>query len=707
MTEQSGSLEARATFADRVDILYALGRHYLSLPFAALCLPTAFFANRGPTWFTIMPLLLLLAVTIVAEQLNQAYFRPDRKGDAAYWAHRYTFVSGIAGATWGVGAVMWFVPHSFAAEAYLCLAFLGMTSTEFIARSAYRPAYVIHACLSLGPLMAILLLQGGVYEIMTAVLIAFFAGVLFSYCTGMARLLDESIRLKRDNAGLVARLSREKQEAEKARDAAETSARVKSVFIANISHEIRTPLNALLGMAQLLERAELDKPYRDHVKVLLEASRGLQTLLDDVITLSRLDGEDEAADEACDAGQAARAVARLLQPRAWEKRLRLNVSAPAQLPRVNCDPRRIRQVLLKLTENALKFTERGSVEIRIEPETKEDGAQFLRFSVADTGLGVPSEVTPFLFQPFTTGEVSYARRHQGAGLGLAVAKRIVDSLGGTVGFESEPGEGSVFWFSVPLQRQPQGERPKAAALNEPPPSDRTFLVHINDPRVRVTLANLLEPFGNKIVPAEEMSDAVTRAGRESFDAIVVAANDADTIAAAPGNKTPILAIVFNGERTPAGAAATLRWPAEPSDVFAALRSIVVDSRDVPAERSTKVDIPAAIDAPTFTALEKSVGLTTLIEILQSYIKTAEELSNAFAEACQQENWEEAARLAQDMAGAAGGLGLAAMTSAARGFAQKARDGHDRHDLRNAAQTIVGEHVRARAALINLYPDLAA
>jgi signal transduction histidine kinase/HPt (histidine-containing phosphotransfer) domain-containing protein len=601
---------------------------------------------------------------------------------------------------------MWFVPGSFPAEAYLVLAYLGMTATEFIARSAYRPAYVTHALLSLGPLVIALLVEGGIYEILTAILVLFFAAVLFSYCSGMARLLNESIRLRRDNEGLVVRLSREKREAEKSRDAAAASTRAKSVFISNISHEIRTPLNALLGMAQLLDQAELDKPYRDHVKVLLDAGRGLQTLLDDVITLSRLDGEEEASKEDCDPVQAARVVARLLQPRAWEKQLRLNVSAPAQLPHVNCDARRIRQVLLKLAENALKFTERGSVEIRIELEAREHDTPFLRFSVIDTGLGVPREIASRLFDPFTAGDQTYARAHQGAGLGLAVAKRIVDSLGGNMGFDSEPGEGSTFWFSVPVSRPAPVEKPQTS-LSNPPPTERTFLVQIGDPRVRIMLTNLLEPFGNKLISAVDVADAVTKAGREEFDAIVAAGTDSDTIAATPGNKTPVLAILFNGERTPAGAAATLRWPADPSELFSALRFISADRRDEDHQEQPESEVTAAIDPSAFAALEKSVGLTTLIEILQSYIKTAEDLSNALAEACQQDNWDEATRLAQDMAGAAGGLGLAAITSAARGFAQKVRGGGNHHELRNAAQAIVGEHLRARAALINLYPDLAA
>jgi HPt (histidine-containing phosphotransfer) domain-containing protein len=431
----------------------------------------------------------------------------------------------------------------------------------------------------------------------------------------------------------------------------------------------------------------------------------LQTLLDDVITLSRHDGEDESSHEDCDPAQAARAVARLLQPRAWEKHLRLNVSAAPQLPRVNCDPRRIRQVLLKLTENALKFTERGGVEIRIESETRDD-LPFLRFSVSDTGLGVREEIAAHLFEPFAAGDVSYTRRHQGAGLGLAVAKRIVDSLSGTIGFETQPGEGSTFWFSVPVSRAVSTEREAQSLSTAPPPTERSYLVHVNDPRVRVVLANLLEPFGNKIEQVEDMAETVTRAGSEAFDAIIVAANDADTLAATPGNKTPVVALLFAGERTPIGAAAILRWPAEPADLYGALRSMQPRDRE-PARPALEPEGPAAIDAPTFAALEKSVGLTTLIEILHSYIETAEELSNNFAAACQAENWDEAARLAQDMAGAAGGLGLAAMTSAARSFAQKTRDGEGHLALRNAAQTIVGEQLRARAALVNLYPDLAA
>ena len=276
-------------------------------------MPATLIAGNSLGMLPVTPLLLQMAVVIAAEQLTTAYkMRCESNGihchDPHFWARRYTFVSAIAGATWGLGAWFWFAWDSFPAQAYLALAFLGMTATEFIARSAHRPAFAVHTVLSLGPLIALLLLHGGLYAVMTAILVGFFGAVLISYCNGMGRLIDESISLRGENAELVERLSREKAEAIAARDNAQASAQAKSAFIANISHELRTPMNALLGMAQLLERAELPKQQSDHVKVMLEAGRGLLTLLDDVIALTR-DDDEQLEDEDCDPLQTARAVA--------------------------------------------------------------------------------------------------------------------------------------------------------------------------------------------------------------------------------------------------------------------------------------------------------------------------------------------------------------------------------------------------------------
>lgn len=701
---------ARVITQGRVDILFRLGKHYLFLPFAALCVAATMLNGQKPIWLIGSPLLLQIGITLLAERLAAAYERRPKGDDPRDWSRRYTYLSAVSGAIWGLGALIWFVPGSFPAESYLTLAFLGITSTEFIARAAHRPAYLAHASLSLLPLAARLMAEGEAYATMSSLLVLFFGGILYSYCDRFSQFLDESILLRWENTELVARLSREKKDAEQARDVAEASARAKTAFIANISHEIRTPLNALLGMAQLLERSELDRVQRGHVKVVLEAGRGLKTLLDDVIALSR-DGENsEMSEEDCDAGQAARTVARLLQPRAWEKQLRFTVTASSNLPRVAADPRRVRQVLLKLADNAVKFTERGGVELRVESFAKDGGTQMLKFSVIDTGLGLTPESSANLFEPFAMGDNSYARRHEGAGLGLAVAKRTVESLDGEIGFESAPGEGATFWFTVPAARAVYTEKPEPMpiAADAPPPSGLSFLLALNDSDLRVQIANFLEPFGNRIETADSAVDAISLAGREKFDAIIVSASDADTLAASPGVRAPLLAIVSGGMRTPAAADEVLRWPATAGMLYASLRDLLGRALESfsPAPDVENENV-AAIDAPAFAALEKSLGLATLIEILQSYVTTAEELCGKLDSASEGEKWDDATRIAQDIAGAAGGLGLAALTAAARGFTQKAREGDNSQALQGAAKAVIAEHERVRRALVNLYPDLAA
>jgi signal transduction histidine kinase len=548
-----------------------------------------------------------------------------------------------------------------------------------------------------------LLIHGGMYSTMSAVLVFCFAAVLGGYTNGLARLLDESIRLKIDNAALVRGLYAEKQQAEAARDDAQSGASAKSAFIANISHELRTPLNALLGMAQLLDQADLGSPHRNYVKVMLEAGRGLQTLLDDVIALTQ-DDDDRLMDVECDPVQAARAVARLLQPLSWEKRLRLTVTTGANLPRIAADPRRVRQALLKLADNGLKFTDAGGVEIHVDTYSN-DGAEFVRFAVVDTGHGVPQEIAPTLFRAFTPGETAYARRVQGAGLGLAVVKRIIDAAGGETGFESEPGQGATFWFSLPAVSYAA----TAPAVDDndttPPPSGLSLRVFVEDGEAHRQLARALEPFGNRLVLARTAAEAIARAGREHFDVIIVGAEDVDMLAAAPGVKSPILALLSRGERAPVCAKEVIRWPALPREIYQALATISANeamSASPPAEEAI-----AAIDSLAFAHLEKSVGVPTLVEILKSYIETAEQLCAALGVASDDANWEQAGRLAQDIAGSASGLGLSAMTAAARAFAAAAREGASAPALRNEAQSILREHHRVRQALTNLYPDLAA
>lgn len=578
-------------------------------------------------------------------------------------------------------------------------------SADILARAGRGLPLMTLAVCGMALLPSLLFLKGNLVTALT-VPFAFLIAAVFYHRVSAARILREARQLKDDNAALVESLSAEKWAAEQARDAAEGAARAKSVFIANISHEIRTPLNALLGMAQLLERSGLERPQHDYVKVMLEAGWGLRTLLDDVITLARADegGPDGAS---CDAALAARAVGQLLQPRAWEKKLRLTISAPHTLPHAAADPRRVRQVLLKLAENALKFTERGAVDVSVDLVSDRDGRECLRFAVRDTGHGIPQSVAEHLFEPFQPGDSSYARMHQGAGLGLSVARQVVTQLGGSIGFDSEPGIGSTFWFLLPSVTA--RANPKTPYLDlagdMPAPSDLRLLVFVRDGQVGAQIAAGLEPFGNRVVLLRDEAEVMLAASREAFDVIIAQTRDVEALAAIPGRRAPLLALMLSGDRPPASGEAALHWPARPREFYGVLHGLTARGD----ARAVEVAPPPAppIDASAFAALEKSLGLPVLIEILQSYVATAEGLCAALSKACADSNWEEAGRVAQDIAGAAGGLGLAAMTTVARGFAQSARRRADAHALRNEAQILVGEHVRVRRALASLYPDLAA
>jgi nitrogen-specific signal transduction histidine kinase len=504
-------------------------------------------------------------------------------------------------------------------------------------------------------------------------------------------------------------MTQEKIIAEAARDAAQASERSKSAFISSISHEIRTPVNAILGMAQLLDRSDLEKGPRDHVKVLVEAGRGLKILLDDIIALAQQGDEPISVlpEDGCDPAQAARTVARLLQPNAWEKRLRLSVNIASGIPHAAADPRVLRRALLKIVGNAIKFTERGTVEIAVDSGLNDDGHTVVRFRVTDTGPGIPAHLIGNIFEPFAKADESYARRYNGAGVGLSVAKRLIESMGGNIGVESEPGAGATFFISIPAT-SPEPAVEIEITEHAVPPNGLSILAFVIDAQMKTSLEHLLAPFGNRLTFAHDLSEAARLSALGGYALAIAHAGGADALAAMPGRKAPILALVRSDERQPDGADTVLRWPTSSGALYAAIRAVRGESAPVGVEGlPDDHKIEAAIDAKAFAELEKSLGFKTLIDILQSYIATADDLSKALITAIDAKEWTAAGRVAQDIAGAAGGLGLTGLTSAARLLAQGARDGSDSADLFKSANEVLAQHQRAREALRRIYPDLAA
>jgi hypothetical protein len=243
-TVPASAAEQRALLSGRVAVLYASSQYFLALPFAAQCMAAVIAHEPVILWLAVAPFVLQIATTIIGNRLKAAYDRRAPGDDPAIWLRRYMILSGVDGATWGFGAVIWFVPGAFHEQAYLCLGFLGMTVTEFLVRSAYRPAYLLHAAISLGPLAVLLFLEGSTHAMLTSVLVLFFAGVLYSYCEVIGNLIDESVLLRHDNPQIVVRPSHKKHHAA-------------------TRHERRTPRNTLLGMAQLFARGKPGQTRRD------------------------------------------------------------------------------------------------------------------------------------------------------------------------------------------------------------------------------------------------------------------------------------------------------------------------------------------------------------------------------------------------------------------------------------------------------------
>jgi PAS domain S-box-containing protein len=294
----------------------------------------------------------------------------------------------------------------------------------------------------------------------------------------------------------VTERKRVEAELQQAKAVAESASRTKSDFLASMSHEIRTPLNAIMGIADLLSKTPLSPEQNEYVQILCRAGENLLDLINDILDLSKVEASQlELERTGFSLTDLLGKVTEMVAVRAHEKGLALTCEIAPTVPtdRVG-DPTRLRQVLLNLIGNAIKFTESGEVALRVAPDADCAVENALQFTISDTGIGIPGEKLGAVFERFTQADSSTTRRYGGSGLGLTISKRLVELMGGRIWVESGVGKGSEFSFSVPLEIWAGARRSSAVPVGtgpEPPlPALKILLVEDSPDNRMITLAYL-------------------------------------------------------------------------------------------------------------------------------------------------------------------------------------------------------------------------
>lgn len=406
-------------------------------------------------WVVVMGI-LTLPVFMMILRFRQA---PPPLEHMRAWAQWLTLGYGLSGFGWGLGGVLLFPSQSLAHQVFLVFIIGGHSAGGMTSLSSVPSALLTFLCTMLAPIILRLCWHGDAVLTAMGIMLLIFGIAMFVVGRHLHAVLRENLRLRFENSDLVQDLSC-------AKDRAEAASQAKSQFLANMSHELRTPMNGVLGMIEVLSQTAMTDRQRQLVHTAQRAGQNLLAIIEDLLDLSRIEA-GKLTLEALDFQLAdfLDETLALFTESAARKGLRLSSVVHADVPPVlRGDPVRLRQILVNLVGNALKFSEQGEIVIEVKSQKTKDKSQktdplpcdlqpapcALFFSVRDTGVGIPAEAQARIFEAFTQADGSTTRKYGGAGLGLNIAQQLVQVMGGEIGVDSVVGHGSTFWFTAQL-----------------------------------------------------------------------------------------------------------------------------------------------------------------------------------------------------------------------------------------------------------------